>query len=179
ECIGCAACIDACDSIMDKMGYARGLVSYTSEHRLQGGRTHLLRPRLVGYSAVLLIMIGALAVALVQRPMVSLDVSKDRGLFRENSLGQIENIYSLKVINKTQQRQQYRLELIDGDGFQLQGRTELSLAAGEIADFPVSVAMTTERAKSSSQELAFRLVDIDEPGVYSVANSRFVAPMNR
>ncbi|KPA91298.1 cytochrome c oxidase accessory protein FixG [Pseudomonas asplenii] len=179
ECIGCAACIDACDSIMDKMGYARGLVSYTSEHRLQGGRTHLLRPRLVGYSAVLLIMIGALAVALVQRPMVSLDVSKDRGLFRENSLGQIENIYSLKVINKTQQRQQYRLELIDGDGFQLQGRTELSLAAGEIADFPVSVAMTTERAKSSSQELVFRLVDIDEPGVYSVANSRFVAPMNR
>ncbi|WP_017907139.1 cytochrome c oxidase accessory protein CcoG [Pseudomonas asplenii] len=179
ECIGCAACIDACDSIMDKMNYARGLIRYTSEHQLQGGKTHLLRPRLIGYSAVLLIMIGTLAVALVQRPMVSLDVSKDRGLFRENSLGQIENIYSLKVINKTQQRQQYRLELIDGEGFQLQGRTELSLAAGEIADFPVSVAMTAERAKSSSQELAFRLVDIDEPSVHSVANSRFVAPMNR
>ncbi|QXI30677.1 cytochrome c oxidase accessory protein CcoG [Pseudomonas vanderleydeniana] len=179
ECIGCAACVDACDSIMDKMGYDRGLVRYTSEHQLQGGQTHLLRPRLVGYSAVLLIMIGALALALVQRPMVSLDVSKDRGLYRENSLGQIENIYSLKVINKTQQRQQYRLELIDGEGFQLQGRTELSLAAGEIADFPVSVAMTSERAKSSSQELAFRLVDSQDPGVYSVANSRFVAPMNR
>jgi ferredoxin len=65
ECIGCAACIDACDSIMDKMGYARGLISYTSEHQLQGGKTHLLRPRLIGYSAVLLVMIGALVVALV------------------------------------------------------------------------------------------------------------------
>ncbi len=179
ECIGCAACIDACDSIMDKMGYARGLVRYTSEHQLQGGTTHLLRPRLIGYSAVLLIMIGALAMALVQRPMVSLDVTKDRGLFRENNLGQIENIYSLKVINKTQQRQQYRLELLDGADFQLHGQTELSLAAGEIADFPVSVAMTAERAKSSSQELAFRLVDQDDPSVFSVANSRFVAPMNR
>jgi polyferredoxin len=50
-CIGCAACIDACDSIMDKMGYARGLISYTSEHTLQGGKTHLLRPRLIGYAA--------------------------------------------------------------------------------------------------------------------------------
>ncbi|UUQ64618.1 cytochrome c oxidase accessory protein CcoG [Pseudomonas fuscovaginae UPB0736] len=179
ECIGCAACIDACDSIMDKMGYARGLVRYTSEHQLQGGTTHLLRPRLIGYSAVLLIMIGALAMALVQRPMVSLDVTKDRGLFRENNLGQIENIYSLKVINKTQQRQQYRLELLDGADFQLHGQTELSLAAGEIADFPVSVAMTAERAKSSSQELAFRLIDQDDPSVFSVANSRFVAPMNR
>ncbi|NWB86959.1 cytochrome c oxidase accessory protein CcoG [Pseudomonas gingeri] len=179
ECIGCAACIDACDSIMDKMGYARGLVSYTSEHQLQGGKTHLLRPRLIGYSAVLLIMIGALALALVERPMVSLDVSKDRGLFRENSQGQIENIYSLKVINKTQQPQRYRLELLDSEGFQLQGKTELNLAAGEIADLPVSVAMLGDRPKSSSQELSFKVVDSDEPEVYSVAKSRFVAPLNR
>jgi len=179
ECIGCAACIDACDSIMDKMGYARGLVSYTSEHQLQGGKTHLLRPRLIGYSAVLLIMIGALALALVERPMVSLDVSKDRGLFRENSQGQIENIYSLKVINKTQQPQRYRLELLDSDGFQLQGKTELNLAAGEIADLPVSVAMLGDRPKSSSQELSFKVVDSDKPEVYCVAKSRFVAPLNR
>ena len=85
ECIGCAACIDACDSVMDKMGYDRGLVRYTSEHELQGGKTHLLRPRLIGYAVVLLAMIGALVVALNQRSMVSLDVIKDRGLFRENS----------------------------------------------------------------------------------------------
>ena len=179
ECIGCAACIDACDSIMDKMGYARGLISYTSEHQLQGGKTHLLRPRLIGYTAVLLVMIGALVLALVERPMVSLDVSKDRGLFRENSQGQIENIYSLKVINKTQQRQDYHLTLVDGDGFQLQGKTELSLAPGEIVDVPVSVAMTTQRPESSSKSISFKIVDSDEPGIYSVAKSRFVAPMNR
>jgi polyferredoxin len=179
ECIGCAACIDACDSIMDKMGYARGLVSYTSEHELQGGKTQLLRPRLIGYSAVLLLMIGALALALVERPMVSLDVSKDRGMFRENSLGQIENIYSLKIINKTQQRQDYRLALVDGDGFQLQGKTELSLAAGEIVDVPVSVAMIADKPASSSQMISFMITDSDEPSVHGVAQSRFVAPLNR
>src|SRR3546814_19431348 len=64
ECIGCAACIDACDSIMDRMGYARCLIKYTSEHQLQGGRTHLSRPRLIGYTAELLVLIGALFVAL-------------------------------------------------------------------------------------------------------------------
>ncbi|MCF4998560.1 cytochrome c oxidase accessory protein CcoG [Pseudomonas syringae] len=179
ECIGCAACIDACDSIMDKMNYPRGLIRYSSERELQGGKTHLLRPRLIGYSAVLLVMIGALVLALVERPMVSLDVTKDRGLFRENALGQIENIYSLKVINKTQQRQDYNLSLVEGDDFQLQGKTELSLAPGEIVDVPVSVAMTTERPASSSQTLSFKIADSDEPEVYSVAKSRFVAPMNR
>ncbi|MCU7646775.1 cytochrome c oxidase accessory protein CcoG [Pseudomonas piscis] len=179
ECIGCAACIDACDSIMDKMGYARGLISYTSEHELQGGKTHLLRPRLVGYCAVMLVMIGALTLALVQRPMVSLDVTKDRGLFRENALGQIENIYSLKIINKTQQRQQYQVALVDGDGFELQGKTELSLAPGEIIDLPVSVALVQERPQSSSQDISFKVSDSDDPGIQAVAASRFVAPMNR
>ena len=179
ECIGCAACIDACDSIMDKMGYARGLVSYTSEHQLQGGKTHLLRPRLIGYSAVLVVMIAALVVALVERPMVSLDVTKDRGLFRENAQGLIENIYSLKIINKTQQRQDYRIELMDAEGFQLQGKTEISLAPGEISDVPVSVALLADKPASSSQTLRFKVSDVDEPWVYSVADSRFVAPLNR
>ncbi|AZP72247.1 cytochrome c oxidase accessory protein CcoG [Pseudomonas poae] len=175
ECIGCAACIDACDSIMDKMGYARGLVSYTSEHQLQGGKTHLLRPRLIGYSAVLLVMMAALVVALVERPMVSLDVTKDRGMFRENAQGQIENIYSLKVINKTQQRQDYRLELVDAHDFQLHGKTEISLAPGEISDVPVSVALLADKPASSSQTLRFKVTDVDEPWVYSAADSRFVA----
>ena len=179
ECIGCAACIDACDSIMDKMGYARGLVSYTSEHQLQGGKTHLLRPRLIGYSAVLLVMMAALVVALVERPMVSLDVTKDRGMFRENAQGQIENIYSLKVINKTQQRQDYRLELVDAHDFQLHGKTEISLAPGEISDVPVSVALLADKPASSSQTLRFKVTDVDEPWVYSAADSRFVAPLNR
>ncbi|WP_448649195.1 cytochrome c oxidase accessory protein CcoG [Pseudomonas corrugata] len=179
ECIGCAACIDACDSIMDKMGYARGLVKYTSERQLQGGKTHLLRPRLIGYTAVLLVMIAALVVALVERPMVSLDVSKDRGLFRENSQGLIENIYSLKIINKTQQHQDYQLSLVDGDDFVLQGKTRLSLAPGEIVDVPVSVAMLSEHPRSGSQEIVFKVADSDEPAIHSVAKSRFVAPMNR
>ncbi|MCW2272246.1 MULTISPECIES: cytochrome c oxidase accessory protein CcoG [Pseudomonas] len=179
ECIGCAACIDACDSIMDKMGYARGLVGYKSEHNLQGGKTNWLRPRLLGYVTALVVMIGALIIALQQRPMVSMDVIKDRGLFRENNLGQIENIYTLKVINKTQLPQRYRLRLVDAEGFELHGKTEFTLDAGEMSELPVSVAMLAERAPSSSQTIGFEVVDTDEPGVASTAHSRFVAPMNR
>ena len=178
-CIGCAACIDACDGVMDKMGYARGLIGYKSEHSLQGGTTHWLRPRLLGYAAALVVMVGALVLALQWRPMVSLDVIKDRGLFRENALGQIENIYLLKVINKTESTQRYHLRLLDADGFTLQGKTEFIIPAGEMSELPVSVAMLAERPSSSSQTLSFEVQDSDEPAVRSVAQSRFVAPMNR
>ena len=146
---------------------------------MQGGKTHLLRPRLIGYAIVLLVMIGALVFALNQRSMVSMDVIKDRGLFRENSQGQIENIYSLKIINKTQQAQHYRVSLKDGDGYQLQGKTELTLAPGEMTDVPVSVALLADRPTSSSQTITFVITDTDEPGIRAVADSRFVAPLNR
>lgn len=178
-CIGCAACIDACDGVMDKMGYARGLIGYKSEHSLQGGTTHWLRPRLLGYVAALGVMIAALVVALQMRPMVSLDVIKDRGLFRENAQGQIENIYLLKVINKTERTQHYALRLLDADGFTLQGTTALVIPAGEMSELPVSVAMLAERPASSSQTLSFEISERDDPAIRSVAQSRFVAPMNR
>ncbi|MEN5139714.1 cytochrome c oxidase accessory protein CcoG [Pseudomonas juntendi] len=178
-CIGCAACIDACDGVMDKMGYARGLIGYKSEHSLQGGTSHWLRPRLLGYAAALVIMITALVLALQMRPMVSLDVIKDRGLFRENALGQIENIYLLKVINKTERTRHYELRLLDADGFTLQGSTALVIPAGEMSELPVSVAMVAERPRSSSQTLSFEISERDDPAIHSVAHSRFVAPMNR
>ena len=46
ECIACAACIDVCDQVMDKMDYKKGLISYTTEHRLSSEETHVFRPRI-------------------------------------------------------------------------------------------------------------------------------------
>ncbi|WP_152219975.1 cytochrome c oxidase accessory protein CcoG [Pseudomonas sp. SCB32] len=172
-CIGCAACVDACDSVMDKMGYDRGLVRYTSERALEGGTTHLLRPRLIGYAAVLLAMIGAFVWALEARPLINLDVARDRGLFRENAAGEIENIYNLKLINKTQQPQHYQLRLADGTGYRLQGVPELTLQAGEIRDFAVSVASLAQRSAGGSVPLHFRISDGSEA---IDAASTFVSP---
>ncbi|SDH70461.1 cytochrome c oxidase accessory protein CcoG [Pseudomonas panipatensis] len=174
-CIGCAACVDACDTVMDKMGYARGLVRYTSERALAGGQTRLLRPRLVGYAAVLLVMLGAFAWALQARPLIALDVARDRGLFRENAAGEIENVYNLKLINKTQQAQRYRLGLAESAGYRLQGEPELRLAPGEIRDFAVSVAQTAPNAVAGSRPLAFR-VSAQDSGETVEAPSTFVAP---
>jgi cytochrome c oxidase accessory protein FixG len=58
ECIGCALCIDACNSVMRKMGYEPGLVRYTSERELEGGKTHWLRPRIIGYIVMLTVMVS-------------------------------------------------------------------------------------------------------------------------
>ena len=177
DCIGCGACIDACDSVMDKMGYARGLVRYTSERVLEGGKAHLLRPRLVGYAAALLMMLGAFIWALDARPMLSLDVTKDRTLYRENAHDQIENMYSLKVINKTQQRRDYLISLGEGP-FELHGQREISLAPGEISNLPVSVALIDAEI-AGNHELQFAVTDMSDPASQASAPSTFIAPRVR
>ena len=177
ECIGCGACVDACDSIMDKLGYARGLVRYSSENELAGGKTHWLRPRLVGYAAMLAVMIGAFVWALAERPLISLDVTRDRGLFRENSLGQIENIYSLKIINKTQQPRSYAIDLVDAGDFELHGPSTLNLAPGEIRDLPVSVALTASHNAAGPQTLHFEVRDQADAGSRVSTKSTFLAPL--
>ncbi|WP_068828441.1 cytochrome c oxidase accessory protein CcoG [Pseudomonas sp. BMS12] len=179
DCIGCAACIDACDSIMDKMGYERGLIRYGSEREMQGGHTRLLRPRLLGYAAALLLMIGAFAWALQARSLVSLDVAKDRGMFRENPAGQIENVYRLKLINKTQHAQRYRLSLVDDPRFAMSLPGELKLAPGEILDVPVSVSLVREPLGRSPAELNFEVRNLDRPEQRQQAGSTFIAPSGR
>src|SRR5690606_7088165 len=70
ECIACAACIDACDAVMDKMGYPRGLIRYTTQNALEHKPTRILRPRIILYGALLIALITAFSVALVMRKQV-------------------------------------------------------------------------------------------------------------
>jgi len=177
ECIGCGACIDACDNVMDKLGYDRGLVRYSSENELAGGKTHWLRPRLIGYAAMLALMIGAFVWALAERPLISLDVTRDRGLFRENALGQIENIYSLKIINKTQQPRSYAINLVEAGDFELHGPSTLNLAPGEIRDLPVSVALTATHNAAGPQTVRFEVRDQANSQSHVSTKSTFLAPL--
>ena len=179
ECIGCAACIDACDSVMDKMDYPRGLISYTTEHTLSGQVTHTLRPRLIGYAVVLLVMIGVLASAFFMRSLVGFDVSKDRMLYRENAEGRIENVYSLKVMNKDQVDHTYVLDASGLPDLKLEGRREIKVPAGDIVTQPVELSVAPERLPSSTNDITFSLKDIENNGTEVQAKSRFIGPHAR
>ena len=59
ECIGCTACIDACDDIMTKLGRPTGLIRYDSQNGFDGLPKRILRPRIYAYSV--LALLGLLA----------------------------------------------------------------------------------------------------------------------
>lgn len=61
ECVGCTACIDACDDVMGKLARPKGLVRYASEEALAGGKTQVIRPRTVGYGVALVVGLAVVA----------------------------------------------------------------------------------------------------------------------
>ncbi|HET7158099.1 MAG TPA: cytochrome c oxidase accessory protein CcoG [Burkholderiales bacterium] len=110
ECIGCGACIDGCNQVMDKMGYARGLIRYSSEHAMQRGHARplrardLLRPRVAVYASLLVVLAGVLIGGLYWRNPLKVDVIRDRGaLVRDTADGRIENVYRLHIMNTAEQ----------------------------------------------------------------------------
>ncbi|HUE92365.1 cytochrome c oxidase accessory protein CcoG [Pseudomonas sp.] len=179
ECIGCAACIDACDSIMDKMNYPKGLISYTTEHNLSGQQTHLVRPRLIGYAVALLAMFAVFAWAIADRSLVELDVLKDRVLYRENEEGRIENVYTLKIMNKAQHEVTYLIAADGLDGLVYEGKSEITALAGEVLSLPIELSIDPSSLPSSTNEITFRLHSADDPSIKTDAASRFIGPSVR
>jgi cytochrome c oxidase accessory protein FixG len=177
ECIACAACIDACDSIMDKMNYPRGLVRYTTEHSLQNEATHVLRPRMFVYAALLFILCGALIASMATRTPVILDVIRDRNsLYRELPNGIIENIYTLKIINQSNSARSFALTVTGVDDITLDGVEDAVLVdGGGVSSMPVRARAHRDDAHGVNN-IEFRIEAVDDASVVMREDSRFLGP---
>lgn len=178
ECITCAACIDACDLVMDKIEKPRGLVRYTTEHSLSGEGTTILRPRMIGYGAMLAVMGCVFLIALFNRVPADIDVIRDRGaLYRVAASGDIENSYRLQLRNMSQSAQTYSLSVKGPEALQWIGQNTVSIAAGETLIVGVTLAYDPTQSTLLSQPVWFTLQSQSDSEVYKEHESRFIAPI--
>jgi len=140
ECIACGACIDACNDVMERMGYPHGLIRYSTQNAIDGKPTRVLRPRILVYGAALLGLTLAWAWGVTHREPLIAEVLRDRNaLYRETGTG-IENGYTLKLVNKTDEAQVY-LVSIEGEanGLSLQPVAPVTVQAQQVAELPLTV----------------------------------------
>ena len=136
ECIGCGACADVCDDVMDKMGYARGLVKYSTQNAITNHWSkseilkRVMRPRVILYSMILLVLCVSLIVSLSLRSSFRVDVVRDRGVMaRLVDGGLLENVYRLQIMNATESVQHYQISATGIDGLKIEtDETELNNA---------------------------------------------------
>jgi cytochrome c oxidase accessory protein FixG len=178
ECIACSACIDACDEIMDKMSYPRGLIRYTTENSANGKRQHILRPRIIVYASILLLLCGMLVTHISQRVALELDVIRDRNtLYRETNDGLIENVYTLKILNMDSQPHRYNLRAEGIDGLKLvSDRPEIEVEAGTVYQMVVRLQADEFNLEARSAPVRFHLQAQDSNHLIAVEEARFVGP---
>ncbi|AEY01393.1 FixG [Oceanimonas sp. GK1] len=151
ECINCGACIDACDQTMAGMGYASGLVRYASENGLAGRGPGRARLRVWGYGAMTVAALALLVLAVAGRSTLALEVARDRQqLYRETLDGGVENTFTLKLANKSQQPQQVTLRVEGLAQAGWHGPRQLSLVPGEVTEVPISLSLNEVAARGPS-----------------------------
>ena len=101
ECVNCTACIDACDDVMIKIGKPKGLIRYASINSITNGVVKLFTPRVLGYSLVLIAVVGLLSFALATRSDVETTVLKVPGTLYQTEPGFVTNLYNVEFVNKT------------------------------------------------------------------------------
>lgn len=163
ECINCGACVDACNGVMEKMNYPKGLISFTSETELAGGSTKIFRPKLIGYAIVLVLMSGLLVFEIASRKPLEIDIIKDRvPMYRETGNGLIENVFTIKILNKSQLTQRYRVYVDNLEGHTFIGENEAIVSGGEVFNLPFSIAINPNKLTQESTEFNVRVESVDD-----------------
>lgn len=182
ECIGCGACADVCDTVMDKVGYARGLVKYSTENAMTNKWTqkqtlrHVFRPRILVYSSILMAIVIAIMVSLATRTPFKVDVVRDRGVMaRVVEAGKTENVYRLHLMNATETPQRYRFSVTGLPGLVLTSEDMVSVPSTEARTLPMRIQLPFEGAPEGSHEIQIVIESLDSPGKL-IEKTTFLVP---
>ncbi len=183
ECIGCGACADVCDSVMDKVGYPRGLVKYSTQNAVHQHWTraqtlrHVLRPRVLVYVGILATVLVAMGVSLALRSPFKVDVVRDRGaLARIVAGGKMENVYRLQIMNATEQAQEFVVEATGLEGIEASmDQPTLAIGPAQARWVAVRVQIPYETVVAGSHPFEFS-ISAQQSATKVVEKSVFIVP---
>lgn len=179
ECVNCTACIDACDNVMDKINKPRGLIRYASKNEIDTQIRKIFTPRALGYTFVLILLLGLISFLLINRTEVELTILRTPGiLFQEQPNNKISNLYDVKIINKTFDEfpVTLKLENIDGEII-LIGNENLLVESQGIAEAKFLVILSKDDIKTMKTPIDISVASDEK--VIDVIRTSFLGKVNR
>jgi cytochrome c oxidase accessory protein FixG len=181
ECIGCAACIDGCDRVMEKVGYPKGLIRYSTQHAMEEKLTRAqmlqraFRPRVLMYTAVLWAIIIAAGVTLWHQVPLKVDVIRDRAaISREVEGGMIENIYRLQIMNTAEGARRFEIAVGGQPTLTLASESTVALSGAAALMVPVKVRVQPGALPAGTHRIDFSVRALDDAGVAVQEKSVFI-----
>ena len=183
ECIGCAACIDVCDQVMDKVGLPRGLIRYSTENAIaqQLGKKeilgHIVRPRILLYTAILLLITGLSVWFLAHRIPLKVDIIRDRStLAREADDGRIENVFMLQIMNTEEQPHRYKVTVDGLPDLKISGADEVDVPPATLQSFNTIVSVPPDAGKPGANQIHLEITALDNPDIKVREKASFLLP---
>ena len=155
ECINCARCIDACNSIMQRMSYPKNLISYTTLNTLEGKPMSWLRLKPIGYAVALIVMTGSITSAFLMRSTFDLNVMRDRGqLFHELPNDFIQNTYQIKLLNKSRDSISVDLSIAGLKNYQIKPENLFFIPPDSIQEVAVDIIVNSTDLPKDINEIS-------------------------
>lgn len=182
-CITCGLCLDACDSVMDKIDKPRGLIRYMSLDELQGKEQPPVykRPRPLIYMSIMLLAAIGIIYGLTHLGSLELSVLHERQpLFVLQSDGSIQNRYELKVLNKTHDDMKIGVTAKGAESLILVGNErELLAAPGKTSKFTFFVRVPKNDLTAEREPITFTIHNMDDDKITASYESMFFGPRVR
>jgi polyferredoxin len=126
-------------------------------------------------------LVAGLAYGLLTRVPLEVDILRDRNaLYNETDAGLVENVYNLKVINKSDQPQVYRISVSGIDGLKLIGLDDsIPVDSGSIKDVPMRIRVDPVNLESASSRITFHIESQNNPDIRLDETARFLGPGRR
>ncbi len=179
ECIACAACIDVCNQVMKKMNYPPNLIRYTTQNTdsRAHGSSKILRPRIIIYFFILLILVTGFLFSILNRTPLALDILRDRNaLYQVVDGNLIENVYNLKLMNKDTRPHNYKVDVSGLPGIRTSnGSLEVPVDSGEVYNLPLRVRVDMNVIEKSANTIQITISSVDEKHTVTEP-TRFLAP---
>ncbi|GAA4445210.1 cytochrome c oxidase accessory protein CcoG [Pontibacter saemangeumensis] len=176
ECINCTACIDACNDIMRMIDKPEGLIRYESEEGIaEGKKWRFFTGRVMGYTAVLAVLLTALTTLLLTRDEAEATILRTPGqLYQKTEAGHIKNLYNISVINKTNHEMPLTLKLLDKEGTIKVIGNELVLPAQGIVEGVFFTEIPEEMLTGLNSEIEIGVYHGEE--LITTQDTKFLGP---
>ncbi len=183
ECIGCGLCIDACNEIMAKMDYQPGLIRYDTENSINKHYTskemlrHVMRPRIMLYTGILLVITAIFVYSLSTRIPLRVDVLRDRGVMtREVGDGMTENVYLLHIMNMQDETRTFSVKPEGMDKIRLDGADTFKVEPLGNLTQPINVRVPSDVGNPGANQIRFIIEDTENPSIKLDEKSTFIQP---
>jgi polyferredoxin len=169
---------------MDRMGYPRGLIRYTSQNALTSGfdrRTmwrRTLRPRSIAYALLLVAIASVTALSLATKSPLKVDVMRDRGaLAREVGGDRVENVYRLQIMNVDEAPRELRVDVAGLPGLRVEGIDQpIAIPAGSTRLVPLRLQAPAQAVAAGSHAIEVIVTDAHDASIARHEKSTFIFP---